>query len=60
MKDLVDTDSGIQFSHTIEEQLGGQLRAGLILTDLYEDTNREGALHEHNVPTFIASRAVKP
>ena len=59
-KDLVDTDSGIQFSHTIEEQLGGQLRAGLILTDLYEDTNREGALHEHNVPTFIASRAVKP
>ena len=60
MKDLEDTDSGIQFSHTIEEQLGGQLRAGLVLTDLYEDTNGEGALHEHNVPTFIASRAVKP
>ena len=60
MKDLKDSDSGVQFSHTIEEQLGGQLKAGLVLTDIYEDTNGEGFLHEHNVPTFIASRAVKP
>lgn len=60
LKDLQDTDSGIQFSHTVEEQLGGQLKAGLVLTDIYEDTNGEGNLHEHNVPTFIASRAVKP
>ena len=60
MKDLQDTDSGVQFSHTLEEQLGGQLRAGFVLTDLYEDTNGEGKLHEHNVPCYIASRAVKP
>ena len=60
MKDLQDTDSGVQFSHTLEEQLGGQLRAGFILTDLYEDTNGEGILHEHNVPCYIASRAVRP
>ena len=60
MKDLQDTDSGVQFSHTLEEQLGGQLRAGFILTDLYEDTTGEGKLHEHNVPCYIASRAVKP
>ena len=39
MKDLQETDSGVQFSHTLEEQLGGQLRAGFVLTDLYEDTN---------------------
>ncbi|MBP0985608.1 MAG: class I SAM-dependent methyltransferase, partial [Oscillospiraceae bacterium] len=32
MKDLQDTDSGVQFSHTLEEQLGGQLRAGFVLT----------------------------
>lgn len=60
MKDLQDTDSGVQFSHTLEEQLGGQLKAGFVLTDLYEDTNGEGKLHEHNVPCYIASRAVKP
>ncbi|MBQ5342554.1 MAG: class I SAM-dependent methyltransferase [Oscillospiraceae bacterium] len=59
MKDLQETDSGVQFSHTLEEQLGGQLRAGFVLTDLYEDTNGEGKLHEHNVPCYIASRAVR-
>ena len=52
-------DWGIQFSHTLEEQIGGQLEAGFTLTNLYEDTNGSGNLHEHNVPTFIATRAVK-
>lgn len=52
-------DGGYQFSHTLEEQIGGQLQAGFILTHLFEDTNGEGNLHEHNVPSFIATRAVK-
>lgn len=60
MKLLQDEDCGVQFSHSITEQLGGQLQAGFILTDIYEDTNGEGRLHELNIPTFIASRAVKP
>ncbi|HOA32904.1 MAG TPA: methyltransferase domain-containing protein, partial [Clostridia bacterium] len=50
---------GIQFSHTIEEQIGGQLKAGFILTDIYQDTNGVGRLHDFNVPTFYATRAVK-
>ena len=60
MEELQKEDSGVQFSHTMEEQLGGQLEAGLILTHLYEDTNGRGFLHEHNIPSFIATRAVKP
>ena len=59
MSQLRQSDSGVQFSHTLEEQLGGQLRAGFRLTDLYEDTNGEGRLHELNIPTFLATRAVK-
>lgn len=50
---------GVQFSHTAEEQLGGQLKAGLVITDIYEDTNGSGRLHELNIPTFWATRAVK-
>lgn len=50
---------GVQFSHTLEEQIGGQLKAGFTLTDLYEDTNGSGNLHEHNIPSFVATRAVK-
>jgi len=60
MKLLVEDDDGVQFSHTLEEQIGGQLEAGFILTDVYEDTNGVGHLHELNIPTFWATRAVKP
>ena len=60
MAELQKEDSGVQFSHTMEEQIGGQLEAGLILTHLYEDTNGQGFLHEHQIPAFIATRAVKP
>lgn len=56
----VKNDWGIQFSHTIEEQIGGQLKAGFMLTDIYQDTNGSGRLHEFNVPTFYATRVVKP
>lgn len=59
MKQLQDTDDGVQFSHTLEEQLGGQLEAGFVLTALYEDTNGSGNLHEHHIPSFLATRAVK-
>lgn len=51
---------GVQFSHTLEEQLRGQLRAGFSLVDCYEDTNGEGRLHELGIPTFWATCAEKP
>ena len=59
MLQLEKDDSGVQFSHTLDEQIGGQLEAGFTLTNLYEDTNGEGHLHELNIPTFIATRSVK-
>jgi SAM-dependent methyltransferase len=55
----IKNDWGIQFSHTIEEQIGGQLQAGFVLTDIYQDTNSRGRLHEFNIPTFYATRAIK-
>ncbi len=60
MRQLEEDDCGVQFSHTMEEQIGGQLEAGFILTALYEDTNGEGRLHEMNIPCFVATRAYKP
>ncbi|MBQ1846542.1 MAG: class I SAM-dependent methyltransferase [Clostridia bacterium] len=60
MKQLVDADCGVQFSHSIEEQIGGQLEAGFMLTGIYEDTNGEGRLHDLNIATFYATRSVKP
>ena len=60
MRLLEAAGDGVQFSHTLEEQIGGQLEAGFLLTDVYEDTNGAGRLHEHGIPTFWATRAVKP
>lgn len=59
-KQLEESDCGMQFSHTVEEQIGGQLEAGLVLTNIYGDTNGEGRLHEMNVECYFATRAVKP
>jgi SAM-dependent methyltransferase len=56
----IENGWGIQFSHSIEEQIAGQIRAGFRLLDIYQDTNGEGRLHDFNVPTFYATRAIKP
>ena len=58
MKLLRDTNDAIQFSHTLDEQLGGQLKAGLILIDLYEDFDSDSL--SDGIPSFWASRATKP
>ena len=59
-KQLEEADCGMQFSHTVDEQIGGQLEAGLVLTHIYGDTNGEGRLHEMNVECYFATRAIKP
>ena len=51
---------GLQFSHTLDEQVRGQIQAGFRILDLYEDTNGEGRLHELGIPTFWATCAEKP
>jgi SAM-dependent methyltransferase len=58
---MAENYEGIQFSHSLEEQIGGQLKSGFILTDLYEDRDREGCgvIREY-APQYIATRAVKP
>jgi SAM-dependent methyltransferase len=49
----------IQHSHTFDDQLGGQLRAGLMITDMFEDTWQEWpALHDV-APAFMATRSIK-
>jgi ubiquinone/menaquinone biosynthesis C-methylase UbiE len=58
LKKLEENDNGIQFSHTLEEQIGGQLKSGFILKDLYEDYDNGGLLKEY-IPTYIATRSIK-
>jgi len=52
-------DDPLEFSHTLEEQIGGQLQAGFHLVGFFEDTCEEDKIKEY-MPTFIATRALKP
>lgn len=58
-KMLQDDDCGIQFSHNMEENIGGQLKAGFTLVDIYDDYNGEGRLNDLKIPTFIATKSIK-
>jgi SAM-dependent methyltransferase len=50
-----------EFSHTLEEQIGGQTAAGFHITGLYEDYwNNPDFLIDIYMPAFVATRAVKP
>lgn len=56
---MVKENAGMQFSHNMTEQIGGQLKAGFTLLDIYEDTNGFGRLHELNIKTYIATKSIK-
>jgi SAM-dependent methyltransferase len=62
VQDLVRAKRPLEFSHTLEDQIGGQLRAGLMLTGFYEDRYAEADQDPISqfMPTFIATRAIKP
>jgi len=51
-------DSPLEFSHSLSEQIGGQLEAGFLLTGLYED-QQNSPLGKY-MPGYIATRAIKP
>ena len=56
---MIKGNAGMQFSYNITEQIGGQLKAGFTLFDIYEDTNGFGRFHELNIKTHIATKSVK-
>ncbi|NLX83588.1 MAG: class I SAM-dependent methyltransferase [Clostridiales bacterium] len=58
-KKVQEYNDSLQFSHPIEVQIGGQLKAGFVLRDVYEDTNGEGPLKDFRVPCFFATWSVK-
>jgi SAM-dependent methyltransferase len=55
---IVTHEEGYQFSHTLEAQLGGQLQAGFLIKDLYEDRQPDDRLAEFT-NLYIADLAVK-
>lgn len=49
----------VEFGHSLESQIGGQLEAGFVLTDMYEDRHGDALVSKY-IATYMATRAVKP
>ena len=47
------------FGHSLTDQIGGQLKAGFMLTDMYEDNWNGEYKIDQFFPSFIATRALK-
>lgn len=62
LRRLVERAHTVEFSHSLEAQIGGQLRAGFVLTHLFEDKDRGPADtgRSRYFPTCLATRALKP
>jgi SAM-dependent methyltransferase len=59
---VIDQGFPLEFSHTLEDQIGGQLDVGFVITGFYEDSygEEEEDIVANYMPTFIATRAIKP
>ena len=57
---MIDAGEPLEFSHTLDEQIGGQIEAGFLIGGFYEDwwTDEARILNKY-IPTFVATKAVK-
>jgi len=56
---LARQDQPLEWGHTLEDQIGGQLAAGFLLAGFYEDVDPGSPLADR-IPSYIATRAIKP
>ena len=61
LEQRVARDHTVEFSHTLEAQIGGQLQAGFVLTHMFEDRDGGAPVSGRSAyfPTCMATRAVK-
>lgn len=58
LSNYVDKSLPVEFGHSLTDLLGGQLDAGFVITDMYEDYMPDFPLHKYH-PSYIATRAMK-
>jgi len=54
----VANQTPLEFSHYLEELIGGQMKAGFVLSGYYDDRDSSDILSEH-IPVYSATRAIK-
>lgn len=60
-REEIDRGAAFEFGHSLETQIGGQLKAGFLLAALYEDWWNEDVTPLNRLsPTTVATMALKP
>jgi SAM-dependent methyltransferase len=59
-REAFGADAPLEYSHTLEAQIGGQLEAGLHLVGMFEDDWGGKEVADKYYKSFIATRAIKP
>lgn len=59
-EEIVKSGGALEFGHTLEQQIGGQIQSGFMIAGLYEDTFGGKKLLDRYANSFIATRAIKP
>jgi ubiquinone/menaquinone biosynthesis C-methylase UbiE len=59
VQDFINSNQTIEYAHTLEDQIQGQIEAGLVITGFYEDDFGGTRILDKHLKTFIATRAKK-
>ena len=55
----IDAGEPIEFGHTLEDQIAGQVEAGFVITGFFEDVDPKHVLSRY-IASFIATRSERP
>jgi ubiquinone/menaquinone biosynthesis C-methylase UbiE len=55
----IESNETIEFGHTLEDQIQGQIDAGFLITGFYEDDFGGNRILDKYIRTFVATRAIK-
>jgi SAM-dependent methyltransferase len=58
LEEHIEKGLPVEFGHSLTDLLGGQLHAGFVITDLYEDYMLDSPLHTYH-PSYMATRSIK-
>lgn len=58
-EEIVNNEIPLEFGHTLEQQIQGQIDVGFVVAGFYEDTFGGDKLLDRYMSSFIATRAIK-
>lgn len=59
VEEFIQSKQTIEYAHTLEDQIQGQIDAGFVINGFYEDDFGGSRILDKYIKTFIATRAVK-